>query len=483
MALQQDQVQSITAQETVVARVLNSTLTSAERQAVFDALAAGELEFVFLAPEQLSRDDTIAALQRAQPSLFVVDEAHCISQWGHDFRTDYLHLEREIAALNHPTVLALTATASPPVRQEMIQQLCLHDPVQVVQGFDRPNLDLSVMRFYDDDAKLPALLAAVAQADLPGIVYAATRQTTGDIAQQLQDAGVRAAAYHAGLSTAERDQMQTQFMGDDLDVVVATTAFGMGIDKSNVRFVFHYDIPGSIDAYYQEIGRAGRDGKPSSVKLFYHPDHLKLQRFLGSSGTIDRETLSQLAQQLQTQCEPVAMDAIEAHTPLSTRKLSTALLCLEAAALVKRLANGRVVAQPVDDLPKQLDQAETAQQRRHAAEQSCLHMMQDYAESSVCRREALLSYFGGPFQGPCDSCDTCRQHGADLASSGDAPSRSESVDEPGPLPLGSTIIHTQFARGQVIRYEDDKVVILFETVGYKTFVTALIADSVRCLAH
>ncbi|MEM9502821.1 MAG: RecQ family ATP-dependent DNA helicase, partial [Cyanobacteria bacterium P01_E01_bin.43] len=254
IALQQDQVSAIAEQGTVNAAVLNSTLTKTERHQVFEQLAQGELEFVFLAPEQLSNPETLNKLQANPPSLFVVDEAHCISEWGHDFRTDYLQLGTAITALGHPTVLALTATASPLVRREIIERLALENAVEIVQGFDRPNLHLAAQRFYTSDDKLSALTQAVQRAELPGIVYVATRQAADDIATALQQESLKAAAYHAGMSAAERETTQDQFMADELDIMVATTAFGMGIDKANVRFVFHYDVPGSVDAYYQEIG-------------------------------------------------------------------------------------------------------------------------------------------------------------------------------------------------------------------------------------
>lgn len=473
IALQQDQVSAIAEQGTVNAAVLNSTLTKTERHQVFEQLAQGELEFVFLAPEQLSNPETLNKLQANPPSLFVVDEAHCISEWGHDFRTDYLQLGTAITALGHPTVLALTATASPLVRREIIERLALENAVEIVQGFDRPNLHLAAQRFYTSDDKLSALTQAVQRAELPGIVYVATRQAADDIATALQQESLKAAAYHAGMSAAERETTQDQFMADELDIMVATTAFGMGIDKANVRFVFHYDVPGSVDAYYQEIGRAGRDGAAAVANLFYHPDDLKLQHFLTSSSTVDRGLLEDVAEAVATTtAQTVSPEVLQNSTGLSQAKLTTALDRLETVDLLNQNAAGAITrVEAVKDTDQAITRAMTAQERHKSFERSRLEMMRGYAETETCRRAYILNYFGEAFSAPCGYCDNC-----------DRGSTAATTQHPQPFPLGSTIIHTSFGKGQVLRYEAAKIVVLFETVGYKTFITDLIADAVTCLS-
>jgi len=212
----------------------------------------------------------------------VVDEAHCISEWGHDFRPDYLRIGEIVEALGSPTVLALTATAAPPVRDEIVERLRMDDPEQIVRGFDRPNIRLKVDRHHDDAAKRRALLARAKALGGPGIIYVATRRLADELAAELAEDGVSALAYHAGLSGSLREQAQEGFMGDDLDVVVATTAFGMGVDKPNVRFVLHHDPSESVDSYYQEIGRAGRDDEPAEAVLFYRTEDLGLRRFFAA---------------------------------------------------------------------------------------------------------------------------------------------------------------------------------------------------------
>lgn len=471
IALQQDQVEAIAAQDTVPAAVLNSTLSTAARQQVFEHIAAGTVEFLFLAPEQLSNPDTLAALKAQPPSLFVVDEAHCISEWGHDFRADYLQLNSAIAALGQPTVLALTATASPLVRQEIIDRLNLMQPVTIVQGFDRPNLHLSAQQFDNPDEKLSHLLHLLQQIELPGLVYTATRKAAAKIAGVLQEKGFQAMAYHAGMGAQDRDRVQSQFMADKIDIVVATTAFGMGIDKPNVRFVFHYDIPASIDAYYQEIGRAGRDGESATTHLFYCADDLNLQRFLAAGSTVDEATLKTVAAAVASTTAALPQSTLQEVTGLSTAKLTTALDRLAAANVLTQQVDGTVVAlEHPADLDTAIAQALTEQERYKTFERSRLDMMRGYGETTTCRREYILSYFGEAFAAPCDNCDNCEQ--------ALTPPTAEHLQ---PFPLGSTIIHTNFGKGQVLRYEAEKVVVLFETVGYKTFVTAMIADSVRCL--
>src|SRR6202012_2174075 len=261
------------------------------RHELIEALERGEHEFVLLAPEQLAKPEVLAELAEAEPSLLVVDEAHTISEWGHDFRPDYLQLGAFAERLGRPTILALTATASPPVRREIVERLGMRDPAQVIRGFDRPNLHFAVRRFSEAAAKDKALIEAVAAAAKPGIVYIATRKASEELAEALAAAGVGAAAYHAGLPAKRRGELQDSFIDDGAEVIVAPTAFGMGIDKPNVRFVFHAGPSDSIDSYYQEVGRAGRDGERAEAVLFYRPADEAVRRFPTGAGGVDGEEL------------------------------------------------------------------------------------------------------------------------------------------------------------------------------------------------
>lgn len=461
LALQQDQVEAIDERDKIgSAAVLNSTISASMRADVLQQWRDDELEFLFLAPEQFNNPDTIELFQTKKPSLFVIDEAHCISEWGHSFRPDYLRLGTVIDALGHPTILALTATAAPPVREEIVQRLNMQDPRVIVRGFDRPNLFLWVDRFENDDEKHEVFVERVQQAEKPGIIYAATRKETERLAESLENAGVKTVVYHAGMKAKEREQVQSTFMADEAEVIVATTAFGMGVDKSNVRFVFHYHISDSVDSYYQEIGRAGRDGEPAKAVLFYAPDDLNLRRFFSGGGKLEAEQVEQVAEMLQLQSQPIDLKALQELTDLSKTKLRTALNQLEIVGAVETLPTGEVLAseEPID-LQKAVIEVLQAQERKANIERSRVEMMRGYAEVKDCRRKYLLNYFGEQLEESCGFCDNCK---AGIAA------RDDGLK---PYALGARVAHKSWGEGTVMRYENDKVVILFDQVGYKTLST------------
>ncbi|MFT4041183.1 MAG: ATP-dependent DNA helicase RecQ, partial [Thermomicrobiales bacterium] len=429
IALQQDQVAALAEANAGQAALLNSTLSRGEREAVLEDIAGGQIRFLFLAPEQLANEETLARLQEAAPSLVVVDEAHCISAWGHDFRPEYLRLGGVIPALGRPCMLALTATASPPVREEIVARLAMDDPLVIVQGFDRPNIHFAVEGFGDAEEKRAALIARVVAAPKPGIVYAATRKHTEEIAEALGAQGVRALAYHAGMSAGAREQAQAAFMRDDADVMVATTAFGMGVDKPNVRFVYHLEISSSIDAYYQEVGRAGRDGETAEAVLFYYPDDLNLQRFFAGSGQVDAEQIVLVGTAIGAAAAPLTIAAISDEVGLSRAKVSAAVQALADEGVVEILPAGDVRPLAAGAAREVADDAAAAQANRRAFERSRLEMMRGYADMKECRRAYLLNYFGECVDGPCKRCDNCDEGLVRGGTVGDLPFPLQSLVE------------------------------------------------------
>ena len=457
IALQRDQVEALDEADVGQAAEANSSMPAGGRREVLEDLAAGELEFLFLAPEQLANPETLDRVLAAQPSLFVVDEAHCVTSWGHDFRPDYLRLGSVIEALGHPRVLALTATASPPVRHEIVADLRMRDPVVVVRGFDRPNIRLSVEAFHDEADKREALLERARAAPMPGIAYVATRRRADEVADALAKRGVRAAPYHAGLRAREREATQRGFMDGELEVVVATTAFGMGIDKPDVRFVFHHDVSESLDSYYQEVGRAGRDGEPAEATLFYRQEDLGLRRFFAGSGRAGVESLQQVTEALDRRDGPTDLAELGDETGLSPSRLVVALERLEKAGGVEVLPGGDVASRG-DEGAGAAEEAGRAVASHHRVERSRVEMMRAYCETRDCRRQFLLNYFGEPFDDPCPNCDNCEAGtnvGEDVSTQ--------------PFPVSSRVRHRAWGQGTVVRYEgDDKAVVLFDEVGYKT---------------
>ena len=258
ISLMKDQVDSLVQSDVTGAATLHSGLSAEERWEVERKVRAGEIKMLYVAPERLRSLEFVLSLRRSGVGLFVVDEAHCISEWGHNFRPDYLFLPRVVKDLGNPPVLALTATATPRVREDILRSLKMRSPEVVVTSFNRPNLTYRMRGAKKKEQKLPLILDVIRNSPPPGIVYATTRKECEELAASLQRSGVNAVAYHAGLEAGKRSAVQEQFMTDEVSVVVATIAFGMGVDKPNVRFVIHSSVPASLPAYLQESGRAGR---------------------------------------------------------------------------------------------------------------------------------------------------------------------------------------------------------------------------------
>ncbi|MDB4868938.1 MAG: recQ, partial [Cohnella sp.] len=287
ISLMKDQVDALN-ESGIAATLLNSTLTASEMNRRYREIAENRYRVVYIAPERLESERFADWLRKVQVSLVAVDEAHCISQWGHDFRPSYLSIARLTDRLEpRPVVAGFTATATPEVRDDIVRRLKLIDPLRVTTGYARSNLSFRVVRGADKRRELLRCLQE--HEGEAGIVYAATRREVEECHAFLERQGIRAGRYHAGLEEQERADAQDAFLRDNLQVMVATNAFGMGIDKSNVRYVIHYNLPKNVEAYYQEAGRAGRDGTPGECVLFYSPQDSATQKFLIEQGDGDEE--------------------------------------------------------------------------------------------------------------------------------------------------------------------------------------------------
>ena len=412
IALMQDQVEALEAVG-VPASFINSTLNRAEQNRRYADFQAGRIALLYVAPERLANRRFLDGLAGSGVRLLVIDEAHCISEWGHDFRPDYLALGGARERLGRPRTLALTATADPTVRRDILARLGIApDAREVLTSFDRPNLRFQVVPLASAKERLPWLIAyARERQGQSGIVYARTRRSVEETAETLNAAGVPAEGYHAGMGGAVRAAIQRRFTTGRAPLIVATNAFGLGIDKPDVRYVVHLQMPGRLEAYYQEAGRAGRDGEPAECTLLYsRRDHSLQRRFIDQAhpdGEVVRRSWAQLVaiQQLDPQ-RPLAPSEFE--DAAGTDGWALTVKALRASGL---LGEGDLRLRSLDpDAP--IDMRVIEERRRYA--ESRLAQMVEYAETSGCRRELILRYFGEPAlangargAGSCGGCDNC----------------------------------------------------------------------------
>ncbi|MGK2966409.1 MAG: RecQ family ATP-dependent DNA helicase [Tepidiformaceae bacterium] len=402
LALMKDQVDALR-DAGVAAAAINSSMSRDDQLATLREAGSGQIRLLYVAPERFDDGAFMSVLRGMRVALLAIDEAHCISQWGHDFRPSYRDLARVRPAIGNPPIVALTATADARVRADVIERLELRSPDVHVAGFDRPNLRFDVIRVRNQKDKLPIIAERIkALKDASAIVYCATRKKTEEVTDALQRAGVRCARYHAGMEDADRRRIQDAFARDSVRVIVATNAFGMGIDKPDIRLVFHHDLPDSMESYYQEAGRAGRDGEPAECILLYAPRDRSLREFFIDLAHPAPETVLDVYRALVRAGDRVHIR--EVMTSDEEPGINAAVQALVDSGLAGR--RGQMVWPVRTDGEDSIDLKGLEAHRAHAVHK--LDSIQSYAESATCLRTRILDYFGDVGHPPaCGNCGPC----------------------------------------------------------------------------
>ncbi len=480
IALMQDQ-QSHAEQASITSAKLDSTITTAQRRTADQNIRQGTGGLVYVTPEQLQDREFLDELSEGGVSLFVVDEAHTIPQWGHDFRPAFLALGRARKKLGNPPVLALTATATPSVIAEILDQLHMHEPRVINAGSERTNLAMSVFSTASNDDKLDRLTHMIAfEEEGSGIVYTASVKSANDLAERLAQEGVSVGHYHGRMTKKQRESVQAEFMADRHKVMIATKAFGLGIDKPNIRFVYHYEFPDSLETYYQEAGRAGRDGEPARAVLLYRAEDKRIQSFFTRGRYPTSYEMCRMLTVLSRDI-PRTLTELATEAQVGKRHAQVILLTLAAEKLAKSKRAGYVRRGPDHLEEDALDTMAQTFAERAEQDKKRLDDMMHYAQSTTCRKQMLRIYFSEPQGDRCGMCDNCVNHpereqgstahaGSGQAQSIESLHGSFLTTAPETLPkaptgpvfsIGDSVSHTQFGTGSVMASEGDTLTIRF----------------------
>lgn len=464
LALQRDQVTALRAAG-LRAEAVSSALGARRRRTVAEAVRRGDVDVVLLAPEQLAREDVLEDLARAGPGLLVVDEAHCVSEWGHDFRPDYRHLGGARRRIGDPRVLAMTATASPRVREEVVQGLGLCGARVLVHDADRPNIWLGARTVAGEAERDRVVVEAATSTAGAGIVYARTRRQVEDLVHALGAAGASALGYHAGLPADERRRTERAFLSGSADLVVATSAFGMGVDRADVRFVVHAGAPPSLDEYYQEVGRAGRDGAAAVAVLVHDAGDVGRNHYLRAGGTPRDSTLRRVLGALPATGAQHAPTRSEVGARAGTSARTTARVLGLLAAVGAARGDGDAWCRADDRSPTTVLAAlHEHHERITALERSRVELVRTYAETTDCRRRVLLELLGEEHPDRCGTCDTC-----------DAGTSRDVADDR--VRVGQDVDHADWGRGTVSVVEPGRITVLFPDRGYVALDADVVLDS------
>ena len=411
ISLMKDQVDKLE-DAGIEAAQLNSALTTEEREENLEQIKTEQSDFIFVTPERFTDNEFLADLRKRNINFVVIDEAHCISEWGHDFRPAYLSLGAAVKTLGSPPVLALTATATPAVTADIEKQLDLGNFQVVKTGIYRPNLQLEVKRVTNEREKHQELIRILNEHEGAGIIYAATVKTVEALTDWLKSFDFKIEKYHGRMKAGDRKRNQDAFMNDELKAIVATNAFGMGIDKPDIRFVVHYQMPGSLEAYYQEAGRAGRDGDPATCSLFYQlEDRRTHQFFLGGKRPKVDDILAvyQALETLDAAETAMALSVVQEHAnTVSDSRVRVVLSLLKEMKIVKELRGSKFRLLRVDVKQRELEELTRVSEEKVEKDKEKLERMMQYGQSAMCRWRLLHDYFGEAMEVErCGKCDNC----------------------------------------------------------------------------